>query len=191
MRRQVRQEVYPSREDSELLLSCIRPLKGKKFLDMGTGSGIIGMHAAKAGAIVTAVDISPEALKLAKETATVSCLKIKFLKSDLFGKVKGKFDFIAFNPPYVPSEGIKWADTDGGKKGRGVLDRFLLAFPKHLKAGGKCWFLQTSLNGKRKTEAMLTKAGLKWKITGRKKLFFEKLLVYEAEFKVKSKVKRV
>ena len=42
-------------------------LEHKRFLDMGTGSGIVGLHAARAGATVTAVDINPEAVRCATE----------------------------------------------------------------------------------------------------------------------------
>ncbi|MFA4907709.1 MAG: HemK2/MTQ2 family protein methyltransferase [archaeon] len=180
--------VYFPREDTELLLSRInfQALAGKKFLDMGTGSGIIGIRASNAGAKVTAVDINPEALNEAGKNARREKAKIGFALSDLFSRLKGKFDFIAFNPPYVPSDKIKWLDTDGGKRGREVLDRFLAEFPTHLNPKGKCFFLQTSLNGKIKTERLLRKAGMKFGIVGKKKLFFEELLVYEASRKNQS-----
>src|SRR5688500_1112551 len=42
-------------------------LKGKSFLDMGTGSGIVGLFAARAGANVTGVDINPNAVQCARE----------------------------------------------------------------------------------------------------------------------------
>src|SRR5262245_13080602 len=49
-------------------------LEGKRFLDLGTGSGIVGLHAARAGAIVTALDINPKAVECARSNAACSGL---------------------------------------------------------------------------------------------------------------------
>lgn len=174
--------VYFPSEDSYFLAekSALRP--GCTAIDMGCGSGIQSLNALLQGAAkVVAVDINAGALNAAKKNCESAGFgeKICTLESDLFGKFPGKADLIVFNPPYVESEGMKFVDLDGGKKGRKVLDRFLAEMPKHLNKGGRCFFLQTDLNGHRQTGKALKKAGLEYKIIGKKKGFFEELAVYE------------
>lgn len=135
--------VYTPREDSILLKEYLEDLelKGKKILDMGTGSGIIAITAAQKGANVTATDINPEALEYARQHAKDQGVedKIDFIESNLFENVTGKFDFALFNPPYLPGEkGI--GDEEiwrGGEEGVEVTRRFLEAAPKHLSENGE------------------------------------------------------
>jgi len=75
-----------------------------KILDLGTGTGCIAIAIAKLfpKAVVWGVDISQEALELAGENAGLNKVKIKFLRSNLFSKLKNKkFDLIISNPPYI------------------------------------------------------------------------------------------
>ena len=77
-------------------------------LDVGTGSGCIAIAVKKnlPGANVTAIDISSEALQVAKENATALQADIKFLKVDFLKEEQwaglGQLDFIVSNPPYIP-----------------------------------------------------------------------------------------
>ena len=76
-------------------------LAGKRFLDMGTGSGLIGLFAARAGALVTAVDINPNAVECARVNAERAGLVLDCRQSDLFAALQGmRFDVIAWNPPF-------------------------------------------------------------------------------------------
>jgi len=78
-------------------------LKGKTFLDMGTGSGIVGLFASRAGAIVTAVDVNPEAVECAQRNAAEANQRVEYRVSDLFsGLPELRFDVIAWNPPFFP-----------------------------------------------------------------------------------------
>jgi release factor glutamine methyltransferase len=71
-------------------------------LDMGTGSGVNAILAASTGAYVSAVDINPRAVDVARQNAERSGLadRIEVHRSDLFGEVEGQFDVIAYNPPF-------------------------------------------------------------------------------------------
>lgn len=77
----------------------------KSILEIGTGSGCIGLALAKSfpKATITAVDINPQALELAQENATLNKINnINFIKSDLFKNLNIlKFDLIVSNPPYI------------------------------------------------------------------------------------------
>ena len=109
--------------------------------------------------------------------------KVEARQSNLFENVSEKFDLIIFNPPYVPSDKVAFKEVDGGKKGREILDLFLDEMPNHLKKGGSCFFLQSSLNGEKETEKVLEKKGLVFSIVARQKLFFEELLVFSCQAK--------
>ncbi len=81
------------------------PLAGKSLLDMGCGSGLIGMCAARAGALVTAVDINPQAVRCTVTNAERNGLRINARISDLFSALAGyQFDIVACNPPFFPRE---------------------------------------------------------------------------------------
>src|SRR5690606_1254737 len=75
-------------------------LKNKSFLELGCGTGYLSVAAARAGAEVTASDLSSMAVRNTKLNATQNKVSIKVVKSDLFANISGKFDVIAINPPY-------------------------------------------------------------------------------------------
>jgi len=81
-------------------------LADRRLLDMGTGSGIIGLTAAQKGATVTAIDINPVAAQLATVNAQALQVaeKMRVLCGDLFTPIQDAlpFDWIVFNPPFFP-----------------------------------------------------------------------------------------
>ena len=103
----VNENVLIPRAETEIMVEYIIkniPENGT-LLDIGCGSGTIGVTCAyeRSDIQVTAVDISPEALKIAKLNAENYQLKnINFFESNLFSNVDSKFDFIAANLPYIP-----------------------------------------------------------------------------------------
>ena len=101
---EIAQDVYSPSDDSLLLLSAINPKSNQKILEMGTGSGIISLHCAKAGCKVTAADISQISLDCANNNAKINGLNIQFIQSNLFSNIEGKFDMIIFNPPYLSGQ---------------------------------------------------------------------------------------
>lgn len=87
-----------SRAFAQLVLDQSRP--GERVLDVGTGTGVIALCAARAGRVVTAVDISRAAVRTAKANAMQAKVAFECYRSDLLERVRGTFDLIAFNPPY-------------------------------------------------------------------------------------------
>lgn len=80
-------------------------LVGKSLLELGAGSGMVAIVAAKQGAVVTATDISGLATAAIQANAAVNKVQLAVLQADLFeGLPLSKFDFIAINPPYYPSD---------------------------------------------------------------------------------------
>ncbi len=173
-------DVYEPAEDSYLLAENIDAKPGETVLDVGTGSGIQAIVAAKTAKSVLAVDINPKAVKLATSNAELNGVKnVEFRVSDLFENAGGRFDLIIFNPPYVPSYetdllGKAWA---GGKDGREVIDRFLCEAGEHLTDEGRFLLLVSSLNKIDELGHEFKKQGFGFEAVAEKKLFFERLYV--------------
>ena len=159
--------IYEPAEDSYLLEKWVKDLVSGKVLDMGTGSGI---QALAAKGEVLAVDVNPEAVAFVKSKG------IEAIQSDLFENVEGKFDWIIFNPPYLPEDEREPEDskliTTGGKEGHEVLSKFLLEAKKYLN--GKILLVISNLTGNPKE---LFK-DYEWKLLESEKVFFERLSVY-------------
>lgn len=78
--------------------------QGKSILDIGTGSGLLALFAARRGAVVTALDINPLAVETARRNAAANNLSINVIESDLFADLPPRqFDIILINPPYFPA----------------------------------------------------------------------------------------
>ena len=76
-------------------------LDDKKLLELGAGSGLISINAAKAGARVTATDINPVAIDYLQQNMQLNGVDCKLIFSDLFTMIPPQcFDIIAINPPY-------------------------------------------------------------------------------------------
>ena len=97
--------LIPRPETEELVRLILKEdLDGKEILDIGTGSGCISISLAKnlLNAKVTALDISKDAIEVAKENARINNVDIEFINADIFEyKSKKKYDIIVSNPPYV------------------------------------------------------------------------------------------
>ena len=112
-------------------------LKGKRLLDVGCGSGIISLCAARAGACVTAADINPAAVECASINAERARLPIVVRWSDLFSDIPETFDVIAWNPPFFRGtpQNTAQAAFFGGESYE-VIARFTAEVRGHLNPGG-------------------------------------------------------
>lgn len=118
-------------------------ISNKRFLDMGTGSGIVAMFAARAGARVTAVDINPCAVDCAKENGAAAQLDIECLRSDLFSALESRrFDVIAWNPPFFPRRATTLAECAlyAGPDYQ-VIRRFAGEVEAHLERGARLFLV--------------------------------------------------
>ncbi len=87
----------------ERALALIAGIDSPRVVDVGTGSGAIALSIVDEhpGALVTATDISPAALSLARENAGRLGLEIDLVETDLLAGLAGRFDLVVSNPPYV------------------------------------------------------------------------------------------
>jgi methylase of polypeptide subunit release factors len=94
------------RSDTRLLAACAHDggAAPGRALDLGTGTGYVGLYLAQRGWQVDAVDISPRALELARANAERNRVTMAVYASNLFDQVLGAFDVIACNPPMRPGE---------------------------------------------------------------------------------------
>jgi release factor glutamine methyltransferase len=113
------------------------PLRGKSFLEIGCGSGVVALCAARAGAEVIAVDINPEAVRCTRANAGRNKLIVDARVGDLFYPVNGaQFDVVAWNPPFLPAEAKSPSDASfyGGPNFE-VIRRFIGQVQGYLKPG--------------------------------------------------------
>ncbi len=90
----------------ERALAAIAGIDAPRVVDVGTGTGAIALAIADEhpGALVTATDISPDALALAGENAERLGLAVEFVETNLLDGLAGPFDLVVSNPPYVASD---------------------------------------------------------------------------------------
>lgn len=145
-----------------------------KILDMGSGSGIQALACIKLGfKNLVCADIDKQSLEQLKKQ------KLKAVKSNLFEKIKSKFDLIIFNPPYLAKNKFdKQKDTSGGKHGDETILAFLQQAKKHLNNQGKIILLISSLTPKQKINKLLIKLKYKKETIATKKIFFELLEIW-------------
>lgn len=147
------------RADSEVLvdlaLERARQLAAPRIVDLGTGSGIVAVMLARLcpAAALTAVDVSPDALEVARSNAARHGVPVSFLAGDWYAPLAGmRFDLIVANPPYVvdgdphlQQNGLPFepqtALTDGvaGGDGLSCIRAIVAGAPAQLAAGG--WLL--------------------------------------------------
>jgi release factor glutamine methyltransferase len=114
---------------TQLLLKSIQRLSlaKKKFLELGAGSGLISVYAAKQDALVSASDISTDAVGNLSYNFSTNNIKGTIFKSDLFKEIPRQvFDIIAINPPYykkapVTNQDYAWYCGENGEYFSGLF----------------------------------------------------------------------
>ncbi len=91
----------PRRVDraTKLLIESMKVNKDEAFLDLACGYGVIGIIAAKLGAVVSMSDVNERALMLAKKNIKLNKVSANIIKSKSFSKISGEFNNICLNPP--------------------------------------------------------------------------------------------
>jgi release factor glutamine methyltransferase len=177
------ESVYSPSDDSFLMLDTITKLavEGREVLDMGTGSGILGLFCAMRGATVTLTDIDEAALQHAKKAAGLLGLGVQIILSDMFSKVQGQFDLVLFNPPYLPSSTVGDRTVDGGRQGTELSKRFLAGLSTHLRSSGTTLLLVSSLNDP--SSFLEGHPEFQYSVLAKRPLFFEELRVLCVRFR--------
>ena len=151
----VDKNVLIPRQDTDILVEEVikiaKRISAKKILDLCTGSGAIAVSLAKylPQTEITAIDISNDALKIAKKNAVSNNVEnqITFISSDMFTNLnEEKFDIIVSNPPYIKTNVIKELDIqvknepyialDGGEDGLDFYKKIINESYQYLKCNG-------------------------------------------------------
>ncbi|NHV45196.1 MAG: methyltransferase [Candidatus Verstraetearchaeota archaeon] len=174
--------VYEPAEDSYLLIDAVMPIASGDVLDLCCGTGIVGLCIANRVKSVTSIDINPIAIKNTCENFKINLVydKLNAIVGDLFSPLgKVKFDLITMNPPYLWEEEPMDISWTGGKKGREIIDKFIINVGKFLKKEGKALFIQSTINDIEESLNLINKMGLKGKIVMNRKFLFEEIVVIE------------
>lgn len=149
----VNSDVLIPRQDTETLVEEAMMVceDGSDLLDLCTGSGCVLISVAKYKNDIkaTGVDISKEALSVASQNAEklLGNEGWEFVESDLFENVKGRFDIITANPPYIKTDVIKGLEPevkdydpmlalDGGADGLDIVEKIISKAHEYLKSEG-------------------------------------------------------
>ena len=178
LRFKVRREALIPRPETEELLERALKLAPRdrevRCIDLGTGAGVIAICLARylPRADVSAVDVSPDALRLAEENARVNGVedRVCFLRSDWLADVEGRFDLIVSNPPYVATEDLEELSPevrdheprvaiDGGAGGLKRIESLVGGALDHMVAGGAL-LLEIGIGQAEKVCGLLEEAGL-------------------------------
>ena len=167
--------IYEPEKDSYLLQKVLQENilnKNISAIEIGIGSGIQLQTLKKLGVKeIQGVDLNSQAVEHCKK------LGFNVWQSDLFEKVREKYNLIIFNPPYLPEDKREDEEskviTTGGKEGSEIINEFLRQAKDHLKENGKIFLLISNL------AKGLNFSGYNKKVLEQEKLFFEKLEVLE------------
>ena len=172
-----RPTVYRPSDDSYLLLAAVTISPGERFLEVGAGAGLLALHAARRTDAV-ATDVNPEAILLLRRNARRNEIPLEVVRTDLIAGLRGPFDVVAFNPPYLPGtprDSVERA-WHGGRDGSEVALRFLQDLPRVLDPEGRAYLLLSEQNTPAKE---LATAKFRVEVLASKALFFERLEVLE------------
>lgn len=161
---EVHPDVYEPADDTFLLLHAVEREPPGRLLEVGTGVGLVAIAAARAGHRVTATDRNPLALRFARRNGQKNNVHIDWARSDLLRGLRlGRFDTVAFNPPYLPTAlhervpgPLNWA-FDGGLHGRRVLEQFLQQIPA---AAPRILIVTSTLQGPTELDSLFRSHGL-------------------------------
>jgi len=137
--------VYPAiLENTQEFLSIIPDSPCNAFLDLGAGTGVAALMAARGFARhAWASDITPRAAHFAEFNRRLNGLEnATSLEGDLYEPVQGmQFDRIVTHPPYVPVANPTCVFRDGGDDGEQIVRRIVQGLPQHLAPGGRFYAL--------------------------------------------------
>ncbi|MDA8585192.1 methyltransferase [Rhodobacteraceae bacterium] len=154
-------KVYLPSHFARNFLTCLegQDLTGKHVLDVGCGTGILGIAAAKKGARVACSDINRDAVDITLANATLNGVKLEAVVSNGFDGVRefAPFDLIICNAPSNPNFVDKIVTpVDNGADGRAFLDHVLSHAPALLGPDGRLLSCTGSEQDWDKTEALLS-----------------------------------
>ena len=162
-------------------------LGGLRVADIGTGSGILALAAARAGAAsVTALDINPNAARAANDNAHINGLRdrVHGVCSNLMSALATRplFDVIVSNPPYFPGEPRDLADRawHSGPSHRDIQGLFVQA-RQRLAPGGRMYAAALARADLVFVQALMERAGFRARVADRRSIVIDTFVIYELD----------
>ncbi|MDQ2676341.1 MAG: methyltransferase [Actinomycetota bacterium] len=166
--------VFKPHSDSWMLARAIRERArpGDTVLDPFTGSGVLAIAAAMAGARATAIDISRRAAICAWVNARLNGTRVEVIRADGTAPLGSRrFDWIVANPPYVPGPEVEARGAarawEAGPDGRRFIDALCREAPHRLEPGGTILLIHSSVCGEEETLRALEAEGLTTQVVTR------------------------
>lgn len=162
------------------------PLQNKRFLELGCGAGLISMLAHRAGALVTAVDLDPLAIKNTQINFTANFKNADsatVLQSDLFQNLGNqKFDTITINPPYFfkkveVNRQLAWYCGENGE----YFQRLFAGLPNHTLPDAQVWIVLADNCDFARINAIAATAGFVLVKADERKIKWEMNYIYEVK----------
>lgn len=146
--------------------------EGERVLDMGTGSGVNAILAARNGADVVAVDINPHAVEAARANAERNGVgdRVTINQSDLFAEVEGRFDLVVFDPPFRWMKPRDWAEASITDEDYRALTAFFATVREHLVDGGRILVFFGTTADVGYLEQLIASNGLRGEVVSRREL---------------------
>jgi methylase of polypeptide subunit release factors len=162
-------------------------LCGRRVADVGTGSGILALAAARAGAReVVAIDINPHAARAASENARINGLgdRVTGICSNLLSGLAAEplFDVIVSNPPYFPGEPRDLADRawHSGPEHRDIAELFVQA-RQRLASDGRMYVLFSARSDLGLLGALMERANFRAHLVSERSILIDTFVVYELQ----------
>jgi len=170
---------------TKVLLNFLNTLKfeGKTFLELGAGTGIISILAAKKGALVYASDISSKAVENVKINAAKNNAQINIFTSDLFNNIPElQFDYIIINPPYYsrdPREEEEYAWFCGSNFE--YFKSLFSSLSNYIGKDSKVFMILSEVCDIQKIKSIGTENEYVWKLKMKKQFWGEKNYIFEIQ----------
>ncbi|MGV0734870.1 HemK2/MTQ2 family protein methyltransferase [Mycobacterium syngnathidarum] len=191
------EDVYRPQHDSWLLIDALErddAVAGRRVVDLCAGSGVVAIAAAQMGAsAVTALDISPEAIRCTQANALAAQVDVEARLGSWTQALEHEpYDVVVCNPPYVPVAPGTSAEVpvstgpmtswNGGPDGRLVLDPLCRSADAALAAGGSLFLVQSEFSDVEKSLRLLRARGLDAEICGTQLIPFGPVLRMQARW---------
>lgn len=144
---ELNEHIFPPSANGSFYAENVRINSGETVIDIGTGSGVLAIFAAKLNGLVAATDIDAHAVETARRNALLNKVNVKFSRGEFFADFNQKFDVILANLPneivhqkYLDRVGHELVSTfAGGKNGNEQILHLLKTAKKHMHDGSRLY----------------------------------------------------